>query len=78
MSNAPRNLYAVEWRDRVNKPQVSLVSANTHSFALQAVEEEAPGQILLEATVRRVSTGDGDSYHYATIVWTGGSRPEGC
>jgi hypothetical protein len=69
----PSNLYAVEWRDRLAKPQVTLVAADTHAYALQAVEEEAPGQIVQQPSIRRLHTGQSDSHDYASIIWSGGT-----
>ena len=59
------------------KPQVTLVAANTHAYALQAVEEEAPGQIVQQPSVRKLYMGQGDSHDYASIIWSGGTPQEG-
>jgi hypothetical protein len=77
MSRGPNNLYAVEWQDRSNKPQITLVAANTHAYALQAVEEDAPGQYVRHPSVRKLYTGDSDSLDYAAIIWDGGAAREG-
>ncbi|MFG2076955.1 hypothetical protein [Nonomuraea maritima] len=77
MGRRPGNLYAVEWQDNSAKPHTTLVAANTHAYALRAVEEDAPDQVVQQPTVRRLHTGDPDGFDSATIVWSGGRPPEG-
>ncbi|MEU8195213.1 hypothetical protein AB0C10_15680 [Microbispora amethystogenes] len=69
-------MYVVEWRDRLNKPKVTLVAANTHGYALQAVEQTAPGQIVQKPTVRELYLGESDDHDSTFLFWTGGTEPD--
>ncbi len=70
----PTTIYAVSWRDRGNRPQITLVAANSHGRALLAVERNAPGKIVMKPSVCDLWWGDNDSTEAAYLIWSGGAE----
>jgi hypothetical protein len=67
------NIYVVEWRDRMGKPQTSLVAAHAHHFALRTVELNAPGQVVMEPKMAELHLGDFEDYDNTALFWVGGN-----